>query len=209
MASFFDFLKNGSSHKIPVIAQPFIPACGGGGTIFAVRADMIQQHCQVKLIQCPNHFEICLIRLHDCHVNVGFRLDVRHSIAHRFEKNSADRGKVSNLDGKLCQKTVAVSSVRPLEKFIELSANFLLIVFSNVIYVRTYAHCSWCSRKQRFGNLDMFGIGCKSNRNAVLRKFAFYFLLTKKSATPKRGGWNQIFNKMNRIGSVFRFILYC
>ena len=86
-------------------------------------------------LECPNHFEICLIRLHDCHVNVGFRLDVRHSIAHRFEKNSADRGKVSNLDGKLCQKTVAVSSVRPLEKFIELSANFLLIVFSNVIQV--------------------------------------------------------------------------
>lgn len=97
---------------------------------------MIQQHCQVKLIQCPNHFEICLIRLHDCHVNVGFRLDVRHGVAHLFEKNSADRDKVSNLDGKLCQKTVAVSSVRPLEKFIELSANFLLIVFPNVIQVK-------------------------------------------------------------------------
>lgn len=88
---------------------------------------MIQQHCQVKLVQCPNHFEICLIRLYDCHVNVGFRLDVRHGVAHLFEKNSADRDKVSNLDGKLCQKTVAISSVRPLEKFIELSANFLLI----------------------------------------------------------------------------------
>ena len=97
---------------------------------------MIQQHCQVKLIQCPNHFEICLIRLHDCHVNVGFRLDVRHGVAHLFEKNSAGRDKVSNLDGKLRQKTVAVSSVRLLEKFIELSTDFLLIVFSNVIQVK-------------------------------------------------------------------------
>ena len=97
---------------------------------------MIQQHCQVKLIQCPNHFEVCLIRPYDCHVNVGFRLDVRYSVVHPFEKNSADRDKVSNLDGKLCQKTVAVSSVCPLEKFIELSANFLLIVFPNVIQVK-------------------------------------------------------------------------
>lgn len=53
-----------------------------------------------------------------------------------LKKNSADRDKVSNLDGKLCQKTVAVSSVRPLKKFIELSANFLLIVFPNVIQVK-------------------------------------------------------------------------
>ena len=46
-------------------------------------------------------FEICLVRTHNFQVNAGFCLDVRYSVTLSFEEDSADRGKVSNLDGKL------------------------------------------------------------------------------------------------------------